>query len=203
MHADISLPSVIRDAVPSLALPTKSQIVIYNQFSGSTRPEFLRVWLPYSKIGNGVADVERWEFGTPAAFKVASYGLRMYRTLHQVPFCCRCLLNFARVRIDGVYCQSSVHIRPALLPSFHRLLTMASATLTPEQIVYQLAHAHETRQDVVYGVCSLYVAVDTIAVGLRVYARRISKNKLLWDDYLIFFALVSTQFRMERLRDQC
>ena len=68
---------------------------------------------------------------------------------------------------------------------------MASAVLTPEQIAYQLEHGHETKQPMIYGVCVLYVAVDTIAVGLRVYARRIAKLRLSWDDYFIFAALVS------------
>jgi hypothetical protein len=72
---------------------------------------------------------------------------------------------------------------------------MASGELTKEQIAYQLAHAHETKQPMVYGVCVLYVVVDTIAVGLRLYARKISKTKLLWDDHLIFASLVSTNIR--------
>ena len=68
---------------------------------------------------------------------------------------------------------------------------MASGTLTEEQIAYQLAHAHESKQNLIYGVCALYVVVDTIFVGLRVYARRISKAQLLWDDHFSFISLVS------------
>lgn len=70
---------------------------------------------------------------------------------------------------------------------------MASGELTPDQIAYQMAHAHETKQPMIYGVCALYVVVDSIIVGLRLYARRISKVRLASDDYFIIAALVSNR----------
>lgn len=67
---------------------------------------------------------------------------------------------------------------------------MASGILTPEQIQYQLEHAYETKQPMIYGVCVLYVVVDTIAVTLRIYVRKSAKIKLSWDDYFILASLV-------------
>ena len=43
----------------------------------------------------------------------------------------------------------------------------------------------------VFCVGSIFCALSMIAVGLRIYARRLSGQGLDWSDYFIFFALVS------------
>ena len=40
-------------------------------------------------------------------------------------------------------------------------------------------------------VCSVMIALSAIAVGLRLTARRLSKVRLRWDDWLILIALVN------------
>ncbi|KAI9756399.1 MAG: hypothetical protein M1815_003660 [Lichina confinis] len=61
---------------------------------------------------------------------------------------------------------------------------------TPEDIAYQLEHASDDRRVVLFVSTALMNAVATVAVVLRLVARRINRTKLLADDYNIFAALI-------------
>jgi hypothetical protein len=70
------------------------------------------------------------------------------------PVFCGKVHSLMQVDVRGVYLTIPVQPRdtyplPAPL-SFHHLLIMASAELTPEQISYQLAHAPETKQPIIW-----------------------------------------------------
>ena len=62
--------------------------------------------------------------------------------------------------------------------------------LLPGEIAYQEAHSHENRGPIIIGICSTLLVLSTIAIVLRVIARRIRLAKLGADDYLIFLAEV-------------
>ena len=64
--------------------------------------------------------------------------------------------------------------------------------LPPGEIAYQEAHIRDNRGPAIIGVCSMLLLLSTTAVILRVVARRIKMVKLGADDFLIFFAEVSS-----------
>lgn len=61
---------------------------------------------------------------------------------------------------------------------------------TPEDIQYQLEHHNDSFVDEVLVSMSICLALATIAVILRVVARRMSKASIGKDDHMIFVALV-------------
>lgn len=63
-------------------------------------------------------------------------------------------------------------------------------SLTPKEMAYQKAHLNETRGPVVIGVTAMLITLDTVFVALRIWARRIRKLGLWWDDWLIIMALI-------------
>ena len=64
------------------------------------------------------------------------------------------------------------------------------ASLTPSEIQYQLSHASDDRSANVIAAITTCLCLATIAVALRVLARRMMKTPLGADDWMIFTALV-------------
>lgn len=63
---------------------------------------------------------------------------------------------------------------------------------TPADVEYQEAHIHESRQHEVVASNVAVLTLATVAVILRLVARRITKAPLQKDDYTIIVALVRT-----------
>lgn len=61
---------------------------------------------------------------------------------------------------------------------------------SPEEIQYQLEHYDESYVDEMHISMSICLALATVAVILRVAARRMSKASIGKDDHVIFVALV-------------
>ena len=49
---------------------------------------------------------------------------------------------------------------------------------------------NQNRQAIVYSVTGVLLAKASLAVGMRLYARKISSARFLWDDLTIVIALV-------------
>ena len=64
----------------------------------------------------------------------------------------------------------------------------------PEQIEYQIEHYKGTYAPEIHVSLSICLGLATVAVILRVVARRMSNASLRQDDHMIFFALVYTPF---------
>lgn len=70
---------------------------------------------------------------------------------------------------------------------------MTTSLLPTEQdIQYQLQHIHESRQHEVVASITTVLTLASIAVILRLVARRLTKAPLQKDDYMILAALVWT-----------
>ena len=65
-----------------------------------------------------------------------------------------------------------------------------SSLLSPAEIKYELAHIHDNRASNIVISSVICISLATIAVILRLFARRLSKAKILADDYMMIFALV-------------
>ena len=63
--------------------------------------------------------------------------------------------------------------------------------LSPAEIKYEVAHIHDDRASNIVISSVICISLATIAVILRFLARRLSKAKILADDYMMVFALVS------------
>lgn len=63
--------------------------------------------------------------------------------------------------------------------------------LSPSEIKYELAHSHDNRASNITVSSIICISLATLAVMLRLLARRLSKVKILADDYMMIFALVS------------
>ena len=63
--------------------------------------------------------------------------------------------------------------------------------LPPAEIKYELAHIRDDRASNIVVSSVICISLATIAVMLRLLARRLSKAKILADDYMMIFALVS------------
>lgn len=61
---------------------------------------------------------------------------------------------------------------------------------------YPGGHYNERQRELV-GVAIFGLIISTLAVGLRITARRRLRVALWWDDYLAIFALVSTMERRD------
>lgn len=61
---------------------------------------------------------------------------------------------------------------------------------TPAQIEYQLSHAYEDRSKTMLGAIITVTVAATMAVGLRLLARRVIRAKIMADDYFTIGALV-------------
>ena len=62
---------------------------------------------------------------------------------------------------------------------------------SPAEIQYELAHIHDNRAPSIVASSVICIALATIAVILRLLARRLGKVKILADDYMMVFTLVS------------
>lgn len=62
---------------------------------------------------------------------------------------------------------------------------------SPEEIEYQIEHYDESYVDEIHISMSICLALATVAVILRVLARRMSKASIGKDDHMIFVALVA------------
>ncbi len=65
------------------------------------------------------------------------------------------------------------------------------SSLSPAEIKYELAHIHESRAPNIVISSTICISLAITAVILRLLARRLSKVKILADDYMMIFALVS------------
>ena len=66
-------------------------------------------------------------------------------------------------------------------------------SLSPTEIEYELAHIHDNRSPDIVISAAICISLAIIAVALRLFARRLSKVKILADDYTTICALVSQQ----------
>lgn len=62
----------------------------------------------------------------------------------------------------------------------------------PQGLKYQLAHWNEDRSPLIISTISTLYAITSIAVILRLAARRKQRLSLQWDDYLMMIALVDS-----------
>lgn len=60
-------------------------------------------------------------------------------------------------------------------------------------IPYQLTHLHDTRGPLTIAACAVLSALSTLAIFLRVLARRQAKVKFEADDWTIFVTLVRSK----------
>lgn len=65
--------------------------------------------------------------------------------------------------------------------------------LSPAEIRYELAHIHESRAPNIVVSSIICFSLAITVVILRLLARRLSKVRILADDYMMMFALVSRQ----------
>ena len=65
--------------------------------------------------------------------------------------------------------------------------------LTPSEIKYESVHIHDSRASNIVISSAICIGLAITAVLLRLLARRLSKAKILADDYMMVFALVSRQ----------
>ena len=61
---------------------------------------------------------------------------------------------------------------------------------TAASLKYQMENIDDDRSHELIVLNAVFPLLALIAVVLRVVARRITNNKLLWDDYLIFLSMV-------------
>ena len=64
--------------------------------------------------------------------------------------------------------------------------------LSPAEIEYEMSHIKDDRQKEMIVSSAICIAIAIIAVILRLVARRLSRAKIMADDYMIIVALVST-----------
>jgi hypothetical protein len=64
------------------------------------------------------------------------------------------------------------------------------SAFTPERLAYLEAHKDESRVTEIYWVYSVPIAAATISTALRLWAKRVGRNGITLDDYLIVFATV-------------
>ena len=63
--------------------------------------------------------------------------------------------------------------------------------LSPVEIKEEAAHIRDDRRGDIIASCVTCITAAIIVVVLRLFARRLSKAKILADDYMIIAALVS------------
>lgn len=61
---------------------------------------------------------------------------------------------------------------------------------TDEQMAYMEAHKHESRVHEIYWVYSVPIVAATLSTSLRLLAKRVGRNGITLDDYLIVFATI-------------
>ena len=63
--------------------------------------------------------------------------------------------------------------------------------LSPTEIEYEVARNHDSRASDIIISSAICISLAITAVLLRLLARRLSRVKILADDYMMIFALVS------------
>lgn len=63
-----------------------------------------------------------------------------------------------------------------------------TSPFSPEELAYLEAHKHENRFDEIHWVYSVPIVASTISTALRFWAKRLGRNGVTLDDYLILFA---------------
>lgn len=63
-------------------------------------------------------------------------------------------------------------------------------SISPAELEYQLAHINQNLGPTIIGFCAMLLAISSIAVRLRLYAKTLTSSGLGVDDYLIVAALV-------------
>lgn len=63
-----------------------------------------------------------------------------------------------------------------------------ASPFTPEELAYLEAHKHENRFDEIHWVYSVPIVAASISTALRFWAKRLGRNGITLDDYLILFA---------------
>ena len=63
--------------------------------------------------------------------------------------------------------------------------------LSPQDVAYQQSHIDEDRGPIINGVTSMFVVLCTLAVGARIFVRRIKHIHFGLDDYFCIVAYVS------------
>jgi hypothetical protein len=63
-----------------------------------------------------------------------------------------------------------------------------ASPFSPEELAYLEAHKHDSRVDEIHWVYSVPIAAATISTALRFWAKRLGRNGITLDDYLILFA---------------
>lgn len=77
-------------------------------------------------------------------------------------------------------------------PSYdHCCQVKMPSPLSPTEIKYELSHIHDTRAPNIIVSAAICIFLAMTAVLLRLLARHLSKSKILSDDYMMIFALVS------------
>ena len=71
--------------------------------------------------------------------------------------------------------------------------------LSPAEIQYEVANIHDNRAPDLVVSTTVCLSLACVAVSLRLIARRLSKAKVWFDDYMIIVALVSTDSDDERV----
>jgi hypothetical protein len=68
------------------------------------------------------------------------------------------------------------------------------SAFTPEQLAYLEAHKDESRVAEIRWVYSVPIAAATLSTALRLWAKRVGRNGITLDDYLIVFATVCSPY---------
>ncbi|KAF2826272.1 hypothetical protein CC86DRAFT_27460 [Ophiobolus disseminans] len=61
---------------------------------------------------------------------------------------------------------------------------------SPEELAYLEAHKHDSRVDEIHWVYTVPIVAATISTALRLWAKRLGRNGITLDDYLIVFATI-------------
>lgn len=63
-----------------------------------------------------------------------------------------------------------------------------ASPFSPEELAYLEAHKHDSRVHEIQWVYTVPIVAATISTGLRLWAKRLGRNGITLDDYLIMFA---------------
>ncbi len=67
------------------------------------------------------------------------------------------------------------------------------SSLSPSEIEYELQHIYDNRAPSIVISAAICIFLAITAVLLRLLARRLSRARILADDYMMTFAMVSRQ----------
>jgi hypothetical protein len=61
---------------------------------------------------------------------------------------------------------------------------------SPEELAYLEEHQHDSRVHEIHWVYTIPIVAGTISTALRLWAKRLGRNGIALDDYLIVFATI-------------